>query len=78
MQPHVPAWPTPWARVRHARPSSRTTATALPQVHGLELSMPPTLNPFRQPLERGHITGFGGFAVPWISNGWIAAINSRR
>ena len=52
-------------------------SVALQEVHALSLSLPPTLNPFRQPMQRAQIACDFGLDVPWVSNGFIAAVNSK-
>ena len=52
---------------------------AIRETHGVALgtppSLPPRLNPFRQPLDRRLILdGFSSFAIPWMSNGYLAAL----
>ncbi len=46
---------------------------AIREAHGLELSVPPSLNPFRQPFDR-RLLFDRGCAIPWMSNGYLAAL----
>lgn len=45
------------------------------EAHGLGLTQPPTLNPFRAPL-RQPLVNHGSIGFPWVSNGFLAGFNS--
>ena len=53
-------------------------AVSIREAHGLRLSLEPSLNPFRQPMDRGLLVpGVGmshSFGIPWIGNGFLAAL----
>ena len=55
-------------------------AVAIREHHGLRLSLPITLNPFRQPLDRGSmLPGLeGAVGIPWIGNGFLTAVLLSR
>jgi hypothetical protein len=45
------------------------------QAHGLELSVPIELNPFRAPLRQPRVHN-GAIGFPWVSNGFLAGFNT--
>ena len=52
-------------------------SVAIREHHGISLTMNPTLNPFRQPLDRGFLIPPGHtLGAPWIGNGFMAAIGT--
>ena len=53
-------------------------AVELLEEHGVVLSLPATLNPFRQPMERSAIASSRSFAVPFITNGFLAGFGTRK
>jgi len=53
---------------------SAERAAAFAVKHGMKLSLPVTLNPFRAPL-RQPLVGGGTVRFPWISNGFLAGLN---
>ena len=46
------------------------------QAHGLELSEPIALNPFRAPLRQPRVHN-GAIGFPWVSNGFLAGFNTK-
>ena len=48
---------------------------AFAQRHGMRLSVPVRLNPFRMPLRQGLVNG-GSVGFPWVSNGFLAGFNT--
>lgn len=45
--------------------------------HGMTLTDPVSLNPFRAPLRQGLVNG-GSVGFPWLSNGFIAGFNTGQ
>ena len=54
---------------------SAEKAAARAQEHGLQLTVPVSLNPFRAPLRQPRVMG-GSVGFPWLSNGWMAGFNT--
>ena len=54
---------------------SAERGAAFAQRHGMRLSVPVRLNPFRMPLRQGLVNG-GSVGFPWVSNGFVAGFNT--
>ena len=55
-------------------------ALSIREAHGLELSLPATTNPFRQPFNRQLLVppgSAGNLGVPWLGNGFLAGVLTR-
>ena len=67
---HVPFFFTDYSE-----PGLLAAEIAIREQNGLKLSgAGATLNPFRQPMDRGLIVGGKSFSIPWVGNGFIASL----
>ena len=69
---------TPFVFTDYSEIGILASAVTIRENHGLALSRPAALNPFRQPLERGMLVPHPGashaMSAAWMGNGFVAAL----